>query len=813
MSKQAIRVEITDGYISALDKPKVVVSDDLFDDDLMLESVTVEEIELAYLGDELADTEEQPMLEAISTKRIKLAQTMRAYLRVLNRALGGTGISAGTNIEGFETEGLNIVGGAIIGRVRRVNNIPILTAQIPLSDGQTTSIIFHSPTAEGLKIKNNDLLVAFQFLINKRDVTHVVAPIGGRDVTLNQVCQVLSNLIERNSKKFQKAQERQSRTKQDIERYMSESDRLEKELSDVLKKVEVAQKALKEDRQSLSEDYDVLSQRKRTNKSLVAELKRLQAAAAKKSPKPGAVPPTPPKPVTEPAAAVPPVPESTAAVPPVSTGKPATDKKPDVTPPVTPTVTPPASHGLLANRLADGVDENLKAVLGDGTEFDDEETAALTAEADAKKALINEGRFTEEELQALLTLTGGKNVDTTLIPVLKYAQDNDLTTKDFTVEEIAAMQAYSAIVSPPGDKADAAKGAIAFAKFQARRLAKEGVSKLYMYPSDVKAGDTGYSVLPRFLYQAISTILFEFGKKNEAGAFAKKITPGRGASKKTQVQITANLLEAMERADDLLAENGYPRMRDVALAELGQNAPEDKTPPATVTAGSYDYAMTQRGAGPGSVPEDNAGIDAPDSAAKYGSIAKYGVIHYARKLTDKEAAAYDLVYLPRASDIPGLALELANGRLASLGDRVLKLYNKDESAFLKQVKTLYRKQFPATAFPEGDDVQQLIGAIVKKFEAETVPVPENQADVPPVDVPPVTEADKLANEALEFILSVPGNSHLTTLEEVTESLTRLESAAEALVSAGRYEENEQAVSDAADYLVNILADMQTQEAV
>lgn len=256
----------------------------LSDDDLILEAATLEDIELAYMGNEILAESEGAMFEAITTTRMKLAQTMRAFIRVLNRGLNGTDILAGTDEAGSDDAGQNTIGGAIIGKVRRVANIPVMTAQIPLTDGQTTSIIFHSPTADGSRVKNEDTLVAFQFLINKRDVTHVVAPIGGRDVSLNQVCQALSNLIERNSSKFQKAKERQARAKADIEGYLNEADKLANERSTLIEQVEAAQNGLSEKRTDLSALQEKLQKQKNINAGLQARLDKLKADKGKPQP-------------------------------------------------------------------------------------------------------------------------------------------------------------------------------------------------------------------------------------------------------------------------------------------------------------------------------------------------------------------------------------------------------------------------------------------------------------------------------------------------------------------------------------------------
>nr|WP_228929216.1 head protein [Escherichia marmotae] len=285
MIKNPIRINIQSTFADTIPgyTPSRWSSEDLSEDDLIFEAATLEDIELAYMGNEILVVSDEAMFEAITTTRIRLAQTMRAFVRALNRGLNGTNISAGTDEAGADENGRNCIGGAIIGRVRRVANIPVLTAQIPLTDGQSTSIIFHSPTADGAKIKGNDELVAFQFLLNKRNVTHVVAPIGGRDVSLSQVCQALSNLIERNSAKFKKAKERQDKMKADIESYLNEADKLAEERSMMIDRVEVAQRGLTEKRAALTEMQKKLDAQKAINEELQAKRDKLLSAKGEKT--------------------------------------------------------------------------------------------------------------------------------------------------------------------------------------------------------------------------------------------------------------------------------------------------------------------------------------------------------------------------------------------------------------------------------------------------------------------------------------------------------------------------------------------------
>ncbi|QCZ30155.1 head protein [Leclercia adecarboxylata] len=247
--------------------------------DLMLESATIDEVDHAYLGNEMLYTGYSAMFEAVTSERMRLSQTMRAFVRALNRGMNGTGIKAGTDDAGVDEEGRNTIGGAIIGKVRRVNNIPIMTALIPLSDGQSISLIFHSPTADKGKIKNNDLLVAFRFLLNKRDVTHIVAPIGGRDVSLQQVSQALANLTERNSAKFIKQQSAQVKLRADIEGLNAEADQLGEQQSALLEQVETHQQALMSSQTDAQQLRNKLASQRQINADLEAQLAALKANA------------------------------------------------------------------------------------------------------------------------------------------------------------------------------------------------------------------------------------------------------------------------------------------------------------------------------------------------------------------------------------------------------------------------------------------------------------------------------------------------------------------------------------------------------
>jgi len=246
--------------------------------DMMLESATIDDIDHTYLGNE--SLVQGAMFEAISTERMRLAQTMRAFVKALNRGLNGTSISAGTDDAGADTTGQKTVGGAVIGKVRRVASIPVMSALIPLSDGQSVSLVFHSPTADNGKIRNQDTLVAFQFLINKRDVTHIVAPIGGRDVSLQQVTQALSNLIEKNSGKFTKQKDAQTKLRAEVETTQAETDKLAEQQSALLEVVDAQTARVQMQQDNEQTLRGKVAAQRQINADLTGQLAALQQAKA-----------------------------------------------------------------------------------------------------------------------------------------------------------------------------------------------------------------------------------------------------------------------------------------------------------------------------------------------------------------------------------------------------------------------------------------------------------------------------------------------------------------------------------------------------
>jgi uncharacterized small protein (DUF1192 family) len=237
------------------------------DGDLMFESVTLAELEATYLyGKPLSPA---PMYEAITTTKNRVTKTMAAFHRELSRQFSGTEIAPEV---------------AEVGDPRVAGGFATLTARFPLNDGQSISIIFHSPSGDAAKITESDVLVAFRFLLNRRDVTLAVAPAGGVDVSLKQVTLKLANLAERNSSKFQSTQAKNNAKKSELATIQNEVETTEQELGEVIAQAETAEAGtlgLVDETKTYTLAVNKANERIKT---LKAELARLQAKSAAKKP-------------------------------------------------------------------------------------------------------------------------------------------------------------------------------------------------------------------------------------------------------------------------------------------------------------------------------------------------------------------------------------------------------------------------------------------------------------------------------------------------------------------------------------------------
>lgn len=119
-------------------------------------------------------------------------------------------------------------------------------ALFQMSDGQTIAIWFHNPDTTPSKLTPMDELVSWKWLLNKKDVTIVVAPERGVELNVREVARRVMRLVERNSEAYQKANAKAGERAAEAKALDDEIVSLEGELTSLNRQIEVA-KVKKED--------------------------------------------------------------------------------------------------------------------------------------------------------------------------------------------------------------------------------------------------------------------------------------------------------------------------------------------------------------------------------------------------------------------------------------------------------------------------------------------------------------------------------------------------------------------------------------
>ncbi len=155
------------------------------DHGLLMDAVDMSEV--------LADAEDDAIYDALVTTKADVEHKMGALQKVMSRA--GNELSVG---EVQVSEPFTKAGSANIAAV------------FSLSDGQTVTIYMHNPDTTPGKIAPDDDLISWKWLLNKKDITIVVAPESGNDLNVREVGRRIMALAEANSAKFKKQNEKKA---------------------------------------------------------------------------------------------------------------------------------------------------------------------------------------------------------------------------------------------------------------------------------------------------------------------------------------------------------------------------------------------------------------------------------------------------------------------------------------------------------------------------------------------------------------------------------------------------------------------------
>lgn len=169
---------------------------------LVLECPSMDELEYYNPGTE--DVDEDYILEAITVDQFsRTEKRMAAVVRTFNKHLADTEIKALP---------------PIVGKPKKSGTFAYVIVQLPFSDGQSVNVVFHSPEGDKKKIAANDAIIAFRWLLNKRDITQVVAPEDGAEVSLETIAKRITQLVVKNSAKFEKQQKSAQAEREELEK-------------------------------------------------------------------------------------------------------------------------------------------------------------------------------------------------------------------------------------------------------------------------------------------------------------------------------------------------------------------------------------------------------------------------------------------------------------------------------------------------------------------------------------------------------------------------------------------------------------------
>ncbi len=187
-------------------------------DGLMFDSVTMAEI-----MDGSEAIEPSVTFDAIISPFGRLARKVNSLMAVMNRS----------------TPSLTVVANQVSAPFKQVG-VANVVALFELSDGQTVSVYFHNPDATPGKILPTDEMISWKWLLNKKDITIVVAPERGTDLAVREVGRRIMKLASRNSAAFGRANAKRAERLQSIATLNGEIVELEGRLQSLQSQIELA---------------------------------------------------------------------------------------------------------------------------------------------------------------------------------------------------------------------------------------------------------------------------------------------------------------------------------------------------------------------------------------------------------------------------------------------------------------------------------------------------------------------------------------------------------------------------------------------
>lgn len=238
---------------------------------LLFETATIDQMDEVYNPGDPCDendrmTTEEMVMEAIRVQQFSRTNSkMAALVRVFNGYLNDK------NIEAMEP---------VIGNPKKSGLFATVTVQIPFSDGQVVSIIFHSPEGNKMRIAADDEIIAFRWLLNKRDITHVVSPENDAEVSLQEIGKRTAQLVEKNSGRFQVMQKDLVEQKKNLENLKSSVDEAAKNHDELMAKLKEKQDSVEMMDAKIANLRDRIAKQQAFNEDLQNKIDALKAKQA-----------------------------------------------------------------------------------------------------------------------------------------------------------------------------------------------------------------------------------------------------------------------------------------------------------------------------------------------------------------------------------------------------------------------------------------------------------------------------------------------------------------------------------------------------
>ena len=249
--------------------------------DYLVESAGFDEVD-DYYNPGTEEVDPAFVLEAVTVKKFSCLEGVirRGMLPVMKEHMKMKDPTTG--------EPINVLD-PIVGKCKKSGGFAYVTAQIPFSDGQVVSIIFHAPEGDGKKIGPSDMVVAFRWLLNKRDITAVVAPEDGKEISLKTIALRLAQLVGKNAKRFAATQKEVQAEKRQLEELQEKQKELDEQAKTYEKQIAGAQEAKTSTAEEIGSLQAQLAKQLAANRELeirLAGLKKLEEEGRKTEPEP-----------------------------------------------------------------------------------------------------------------------------------------------------------------------------------------------------------------------------------------------------------------------------------------------------------------------------------------------------------------------------------------------------------------------------------------------------------------------------------------------------------------------------------------------